>query len=686
MNKTLDKIEAYILYTTIFLFPIATIPLSPNLFVVSKLSVLTLGILSILAIKAIRIIYEGKLKIRVGKYDLPVAVIAIAYLASSILRTPNKMEAFLLPGNATIIISSGLLYFLINQTKKKHVALTLFLSAVVFSVISLLAYSGVLAKIPQLPPSMRSQFFTPEGGYLPSAIFLASLLPLGVSLIISEKDIAKRILFGVSTIVTLAAIAISIFNLLPGKQFAIRFPSFSNDWSIAVDALKESPILGIGPGNYLTAFNRFRPLTYNTTDLWALKFTTSRSFYLTLLTETGMIGAAGIIMLLISLYRNVKTDLKEKKLVKWKLSVSPNMLSLALLLVLLVFFPATLIIKVAVFIILATVTSTKLTTLNLKTQSSETHPTTASRLPAMLIGLPIILAVLFVGYNAGRILIAERTFKTAIDALARNEAQLTYEQMIKTINLNPRVDRYHTTFAQVNLALANSIAGKERITDTDRTNVAQLVQAAIRESKAAVALNPFRAGSWTLLARTYQAIMPLAQGADVFAVKTFNQAVALDSINPNLRIGLGGIYYGQGDFDTAIRIFELAIATKTDHANAHYNLAFALRDKGELDRAINQMTIVLSLIVDKDSNDYEVARQALEDLQEKKRVEAQSGDELTPPKEPKAPVLEPPLELPEDSEPPEPPLTPTPTPSPEDEEEGELTVTPELTPTPTPTP
>jgi tetratricopeptide (TPR) repeat protein len=542
---------------------------------------------------------------------------------------------------------------------------------------------------------MRAQFFTPEGGFLPAALFLAALLPISISSALQQKDVLKKALLAVSTIVIILGLAISVFNLLPGKQFAARFPSFSNDWSIAVDALKDSPLFGVGPGNYLTAFNLFRPMVYNNTDLWAIKFTTSRSFYLTLLTETGMLGAAGIILLILSLYRNLKTDFKEKRLVKWGSPFNPNTISLLLLLLLLVFFPATLLLYTAVFIILATVTKTSLTTLNLKAQGAdESQSRVASRLPAMLIGLPVILAVLVFDYQASRVLAAEYTFRRAVNALAKNEAQLTYDLMISAINLNPRVDRYHSTYSQVNLALANSIAGGENITDQDRTSIAQLVQQAIREAKAAVALNLVRAGNWLVLARTYQAIMPLAQGADLFAVQTYSQAVALDRFNPNIRIALGGVHYARGDYDTAIRVFELATATKPDHANAHYNLAFALRDKGELDRAINEMTLVLSLL-DRTTNDYEVARQALEDLQEK-RAEAPVGEELTPPQGPEAPVLEPPLELPEESEPPEPPLTPTPTPTPEAEAEGEEgeegeaaespTITPQVTPTPTPTP
>jgi tetratricopeptide (TPR) repeat protein len=202
-----------------------------------------------------------------------------------------------------------------------------------------------------------------------------------------------------------------------------------------------------------------------------------------------------------------------------------------------------------------------------------------------------------------------------------------------------------------------------------------------------------------MLGKIYQSIIPMAQGADTFAVQTLKNAVALDPINPGTRIALGGVYYEAGNFENAIKVFELAVAAKPDHANARYNLAFALREAGYLDRAIAEMTNVLSLI-DRTTNDYEVARQALEDIQTLKdtsevarRDSSDDGTgELIPPQEEQEPVLEPPIDLPEESEPPAGPealgpeaasTTPTPT---EEESEDVENMGEEISPTPTPTP
>jgi tetratricopeptide (TPR) repeat protein len=156
--------------------------------------------------------------------------------------------------------------------------------------------------------------------------------------------------------------------------------------------------------------------------------------------------------------------------------------------------------------------------------------------------------------------------------------------------------------------------------------------------------------------------MPIAEGADNFAMQAYSQAVALDPLNPNLRINLGGIYYSLNKFDEAVRVLELAVATKPDLANSHYNLAFAYRDQGELEKAIQQMTLVLSLIQDKNSQDYQTAKAALEDFEKQRPTTPEGAETLTPPQGEEVPPLSPPLELPEESEPPQGESTPTPTP------------------------
>jgi tetratricopeptide (TPR) repeat protein len=678
MEKYFEKIEKYILFAVIFLLPIIVLSVSSNPFIVSKLAILTFALILLFVLMGIKTILTGKLSFPTSVYDLPLAVIAIAYLLSIILRSPNKMEALLLPGTGTAILGGIFLYFFINLLKEKDkstLVKVLGVSGAVFSLFIVLAFSGAFAKIPQLPAYLKAQTFTPEGGYLPSFIFLLTLIPAVIGTILSEKEAKIKTAFIGVLVFIIIGVGISVYQIFPGKPLSPRLPGFAASWSIAIDSLKQSPLLGVGPGNYLTAFNRYRPLAFNAKDIWALKFSTAQDYYLTLFTETGLLGLAGMALLLYQIVKTSKQDIKEKKLVNWGFAGIANFISLVVILLALFVFPASPLLLIFLFVFLSFATKAHITVVNLTTSQvkEEEGPISISKFPALLISLPILVLALFVGYRASRIVLAEFYYTKSLEALLQNQVQPMLNYMQSAERLNLRVDRYRATASRVDLILADALVRKAttpdasgkapQVTDQDRTAISQLIQAAIAEAKANVALNPLRAGNWELLGRTYQSIIPLAKGADSFAIQSYQQAVLLDPINPNYRIALGGLYYQAKNYETAARVFELAVSTKPDVANSHYNLALAYRELGKVDDAKNQMALVLSLVTP-NTKDYDLAKQTLSEIENKiKELSQTQGENLTPPQGQEQ-VIKPPLELPEGSQPPETPIT-TPTPQPE---------------------
>ncbi|OGM33153.1 hypothetical protein A2803_02090 [Candidatus Woesebacteria bacterium RIFCSPHIGHO2_01_FULL_44_21] len=670
-----SNVENYLIYFVVLLLPIVVLTAFANAFTTPQMALVTFSLGAVLIIKSVRSIAKNSISFTASSMDLPVLLLGLAYVASSILQTPNKMEAFFLPGTTTVVVAGITLFFVINQMPKASRAAVrsiLFVSSALVAVIILFASTGVLKGIGSLPAYVQAPNFTTLGGTLPALMLLVAMLPLGLSLVMTHKEMAIKAFMGVALALVGLAAAISLFYSLPGKDMSPRLPGFTTSWFVAVDSLKQSPLLGVGPGNYLTAFNRFRPIAYNATDLWATRFTSAQSHLLTTVTETGLAGTAALLIIIYFVIKFARGQLKHSKSL-----LSEHNGTLLALLVLgasLLIFPASPTLILTFFILLALSVETSSVNLGIFRESHEGDPF-ATRLPVIIATLPLIVAVGFVGFQATRILSADITYKNALDLVVANDGRGAYDTLQSSINTNPYVDRYRVTYAQINLALANSIAQKEgEITEADRNTIAQLVQQAIREGKSAVALNPGRAGNWEVLASIYRAVMPLAEGADAFAVQTYAQAVALDPLNVNTRIALGGIYYSAKAYENAIDVFKLAATVKPDHANAHYNLAVAYRDTGSLDRAIAEMSAVLSL-VSRDSEDYKVATQALEDLQNKKKAELPESENLTNPPSAEE-QLNPPIELPEEASPPAPEVTPTPTPI--------ASPTPEASPTPQP--
>ncbi len=684
MDKGLKTIEKYILFITALASPLLVAPVFPDFYNTPKLVFLATAISLLILIKAAQIIASQKLEINISSFDLPVLLIAVSYLASAIIKSPNKTEAFFLPGTATLIVAASLFYFFVNQNDagKKFVSSGLIISGFVASVVSLISISGINQKMSFLPEFARTENFSLVGGNLLTFIFLATLVPLAIDLIIKDKKVIKKVFWGLSLLLITASIASNLYQILPGKKFSPKLPPVKISWEIGIDAIKDSPILGAGAGNYLTAFNRFRPLSYNTLDFWQSKFNSSQNFFLHTITETGLLGLFAIVILAIAIIKAL-TPSKTKQETALGDEIELDFLKIGLgISVLALFFsgphPAPLLVF---FTYLALNAKTKKITFSFEAVQKEQRQT--SIMASALVSLPLIVGVLVFLYFGSKIVSAEYTFKKGLDAVSQNKGQDAFNLISAAINKNPKVDRYHATLAQISFLAAQSLTNgkqQDQITDNDKTLISNLIQQAISEGKAAVSLNPQKADNWELLGNLYKQIMAFAQGSDQFAIQALSQAVALDPVNSLARISLGGVYFAIGDYESAIDVFKLAVAAKPDYANARYNLAVAYREKGELDKALAEMKNTLSFL-EEGSNDRKIVEEEIKNIESKKKEkeakEAKSqtqAKELTPPTKPTS-ALEPKVNLPEEAAPPSPVATP----------EGSQAPAPSSTPVPSPT-
>ncbi|MGA3292324.1 MAG: tetratricopeptide repeat protein [Candidatus Microgenomates bacterium] len=631
-----QKIEKYLLFIGVSLFAVFVFPRFPSPYIVPKEIFAAVIISLVLILCSVRSIIKGESPLFIGKFDLGVALFALVYILAAAFMTPNKMEAFFYPGTVTFVIISVLFYFLINQLDKKGkdlILIGIFASGIFLSISILFTELGLFAKIPFLPSFIKDSGFNALGNWLPSVIYLTALLPIGIGLIIKDKDIVKRIFYGVASTVIVFGLVVAVVTILPGKAQSPILPDIQTSWEVAVETLKVSPILGIGTGNYLTAFNLYRSVSYNMTNLWQIRFSSSDNFYFTLLTEAGFAGLAALIILMIEIYNKFKTDLTKKY---WE------EISVIVIFVLFLVFPSASALLFLLMVLLAIFSGSEEKKINIA----------MSRIPSAIVTIPVFLGIIALGFFGTKAVAAEITYERSLVALTNNDAKGTYTLMTQAVTQNPYVDRYHASLAQVDMALATSIASNQNLTDTDRSTITQLIQQAINEGKANVTLNPERSGNWESLGQIYRSIMSFAQGADQFTIQAFIQAIALDPTNPNLRIELGGAYYALGRYSDAIDSFKLATLAKSDLANAYYNLAIAYRENKDYDNAITAMNTVLTL-VDKNSSDYTLAKSTLDNLQKNKPVTTTSstqGNLTTPEKQ--TTTVKPPLTLPSEATPP----------------------------------
>jgi tetratricopeptide (TPR) repeat protein len=678
-------INHYLLIFT-FLFPLFFLPATQEFFVTNKLYLLSFSALFLLLISTIKIAVTKKISWQKGALDNLLVLFLLSLAISIILSSPNKVQALLNPNFSFLtFFSLTILYFYLsrfslnlhrsssistNLHKSPHlhqspISTNLHLSPLISTYLHLsLSISSFLLSLftiifffqpfknvdlPQYLQFLKNPSFTPIGSQLDLAIFLGFFVVLKLAQTLTytkntdeenKKNKKSLILNTFYLIPTLIALSLTLYSLL--KPFSTNFnqlqiistnmPPFRLSWYAAVEILKspKTAFFGIGVDNFASIFTRVKDIAYNQSNLWQVfSFNFSRSAILHLFTETGLLGLTTFSLIVFLIINQLMRVGHDRPLLS---------ILFIYLLTCLLFLPHSLITWFLLFVVIAELSRKDM--INYVSTNSTKEIDLTELLPFYI--ATIVFSLIFLlgfGYLLGRSYLAEIYFKKALDGVVKNDAKQAYENMRQAIILNPYIERFRLNFSQLNLLLANNIAAKaskpqekdkktSQLSEQDRQNISQAIQAAIAEGKAAISLNPQKAQNWENLAQIYQNIINIAQGADVWTVSSYQRAIVADPQNPVYRLNLGGVYYSLGNFEEASKIFEQAVVLKPDWPNAYYNLAWANFQKEKYQEAVSAMENVIRLLdPKKDKNDYEKAKKELEEFKKKLPQEEKQATE-----------------------------------------------------------
>ena len=79
------------------------------------------------------------------------------------------------------------------------------------------------------------------------------------------------------------------------------------------------------------------------------------------------------------------------------------------------------------------------------------------------------------------------------------------------------------------------------------------------------------------------------------SMKSYEQAIAIKHAYPNAHNNLGAILQELGQLDAAVKSYEQAIAIKPDYADAYNNLGNALRGLGQMDAGVNSLKKAIAI-------------------------------------------------------------------------------------------
>ncbi len=414
------------------------------------------------------------------------------------------------------------------------------------------------------------------------------------------------------------------------NQVFYRFPentklSWGESWNIAISTLRDFPIEGTGPSTFYLNYPRYRSLKMNNTDYWNLRFEKPRNDLFLIISELGLLGIIAVGILTTNTFKETRTALLKGDKTQRDLAVGLGLLGIGLL-------------NTHVTITLAVTGITILALLEISLGQKELNLRMTSeaaeveRLLITVLATPLVALGLLGLYVTYKVYPAEYYMKKGLSLLG-TDAERAYEYQTRALKLNPARSDYYNIFAKTNIDLAMSIASKEAMSDSDRQVVEKLVATALNATKVnSTEIAPLDPVNWEIRSQINMLIKDIAQDAKTWAIRSLQTAIELDPSNPALRMTLGGIYYGFGDYNNAINLFRQAIELKPDYANAYYNFAQTAKQLGDLESA-RRALIVTEKLVENKPQDLELVQEELKALDEQissnKTAEKPTVEELT---------------------------------------------------------
>lgn len=395
-------------------------------------------------------------------------------------------------------------------------------------------------------------------------------------------------------------------------------PSFGLSTRIAREALSgDQALMGSGPGTYAFDYARLHDASVNQTVLWSYRFDRGASFFHTVAPSFGVLGLFAWAAFFFMFFTRGTARVLQGKDYRDRAAVLVDLCGWSVFAAAAFFYPGNMTTVFFLFAFAALLASQ--TAGKPRAGTFAEAPKMAFVFTALVILCSVaILSVLFVGV---RRYVSEAAVARAAQLM---EAGADNTDVVMALDRAVSYNRFNdVAYQQLSQALLRETADVlatqpdlSTMTAEDRAYVQQLSAASVNAAVRATDLSAGNGAHWLSRGAVYREFIPLVTGAGDFAVDAFEQAAALEPLNPVPPTELGKTYLAlaqamatlaagndaaiAADAETkrvaylaaAETAFNAAAVIKADYAPTHYQLAVTYEQQGRLDDAIGKMESV----------------------------------------------------------------------------------------------
>jgi len=377
-------------------------------------------------------------------------------------------------------------------------------------------------------------------------------------------------------------------------------PSWATTFFIGSAALKESPIFGTGPNQFLGQWLLNKPVNVNESVFWNVDFTTGIGTIPTSIITLGLLGLLSwIIFFSLFIYEGLRAVRRLHGDVFAHYLAFSSFVSAIYFWLAAIFYTPTHVVYALAYLFTGVFVATLILEGIVKEKNINFGDSPGKSFMGSLVVIILIIGSITSLYIAGKRFTAFAMFNGAVKTYNQNGNLDTLDNKVRQTILIERNDLFYRTLSDIYLARLNILAGENPTADEVaelQSKFRQYLEGAIGTAQEAVKINSDNYLNQLQLAKVYEAVVPLKiTGAYEQARNAYVTSAALNPTSPAIRLAEARLEIINGNNLKAREYISEAIKLKTNYTDAIFLLTQIEVAEGNTKKAIaavNQASLI----------------------------------------------------------------------------------------------